>query len=368
MMYTTTAGSTWEAGTIDTTQQVNSISMVSTSTGFAVATRLAGNNVIWRTIDGGRTWPLSDAATTTANSQLWDIYFRPDGKRGFATGDSGVILRTTDSGATWQRMTTPTTTQLLGISFYDDNNGIAVGGAGIVLVTVDGGTTWTIRSSGTTSRSLTDVGYARSDLAFISGTFGTILRGDVSPPPTTEMTITPVSPDGADGWYITPPAGPSITLTTNRPGTTYYGWTSSAGPFSAYTALPSALSTSFSALEGDQTLYYYSVDTSNNAEAPHSVPIKTDYTPPTASALVTVTAVTTSTANVTWEDGTDEVSGVSRYDIYSDSIMVASSLTTEALITGLAPSSINTITVVTIDVAGNASPHSLPAVAVTDAT
>ena len=119
---------------------------------------------------------------------------------------------------------------------------------------------------------------------------------------------------------------------------------------------------------GDRTLYYYSVDLASNTESVTAAPIKTDVDPPTASTLVTVTAVTTSTANIVWAAGTDGISGVSGYDVYVDggAFPAASTTATGMVLTGLAPDTIHSITVVTIDVAGNRSPHSLPADAVTD--
>ena len=148
-------------------------------------------------------------------------------------------------------------------------------------------------------------------------------------------------------------SAPGITLTSSKPGASYYSWTSSTGPFSLYSA-------PFSADLGDQTLYYYSVDTASHEEAVQSTQIKTDVDPPTASTLVTVTAVTTSTADIAWEAGTDGVSGVSGYDVYANGALAASTSATGTVLTGLVPNTVYTITVVTIDVAGNRSPESLP--------
>ncbi len=175
-------------------------------------------------------------------------------------------------------------------------------------------------------------------------------------PPTTTLALSPSTPDGSNGWYVSTPL---ISLTSSKPGTSYYSWTSSTGPFSEYLG-------AFSADLGDQRLYYYSVDTASHEEAVQSTPIKTDVDPPTASTLVTVTAVTTSTADVAWAAGTDGVSGVSGYDVYANGALAASTSATGTALTGLAPNTVYSITVVTIDVAGNRSPESLPAIAATD--
>lgn len=98
--------------------------------------------------------------------------------------------------------------------------------------------------------------------------------------PTTTLTTNPSSPDGANGWFKTTP---SITLTRDEPGATYYQWDGTAGPWTTY-------STSFTAPEGQHTLYYYSVDSANNTETTKNQAFKVDTTPPTS-------AITDPTAN-----------------------------------------------------------------------
>ena len=175
-------------------------------------------------------------------------------------------------------------------------------------------------------------------------------------PPTTTLTVSPSAPDGNSGWYVTTP---NVTLSSSEPGTTYYGWSSPIGPFSTYLA-------PFSALAGNQTLYYYSTDVAGNEEVLQNAPIKTDGEQPTASALVTVTAVTTSTADIAWEAGADGISGVAGYQVYADGILAVSTSATGTALTGLAPNTSYEITVVTVDVAGNRSPASASVFAVTD--
>ena len=67
--------------------------------------------------------------------------------------------------------------------------------------------------------------------------------------PTTTASFTGSTP-GDNGWYKT--AAPLVTLTVDQIGaSTYYRWDTDAAPFSTYTG-------SFTALEGQHTLYYYS--------------------------------------------------------------------------------------------------------------
>lgn len=348
--YTTTTGSTWTSASVPPSMPLNCVYMTDANNAWGAAGRIAGNNVVWRTTNGGDTW---SSQATTANANLWGVYFRT-ATEGYAVGDSGVILKTTDSGANWVRKPTPTTLPFYWIRFTDANTGWAVGGGGVIAQTVNGGDTWTLRQSGT-ARALTSVAFIDSNRGWISGGNGTILRSTDLAPPSTAITLAPSPPNGTNDWYVTTP---TVTLTSSQPGTTYYGWTSDTGPFAAYSA-------PFLALEGDQLLYYYSVDTSSNAEAVKTASIKTDVTPPDASTLVTVTAVTTSTAAVMWAEGADAISGVVGYRVYVDGVWAASSDTTDAVLTGLTQNTLYSINVATVDGAGNLSAQSIPAAALT---
>jgi predicted CXXCH cytochrome family protein len=343
--YTANGGSSWTTGTVDTTQTISSVHMVDVNNGWAVGGRLAGNNVVYHTTDGGATW---SAQATTANANLWVVYFR-DANTGYAGGDSGVILKTTNGGGTWIRQTTPTTLPFYAIQFSDANNGIATGGGGVLARTSDGGTTWTLQASGT-ARALTGVAYTVPSRAWISGGQGAILRNADLTPPVTTLTKDPSGATGANGWYNTQP---SVSLLSNKPGVTYYGWTSSAGPFATYAG-------SFLATEGATTLYYYSVDASSNAEAVKSTPFNIDLTPPEPATLVTATSVATSTAQIDWMDATDAVSGVNRYDVYVNNTYTVSTLTTTAVLSGLSPATLYSVTVNAVDTAGNISATSSP--------
>jgi photosystem II stability/assembly factor-like uncharacterized protein len=344
--YTQDGGSNWATGSIGTAQQINSVSMVSTSTGYAVATRVAGSNVVWHTTDGGATWA---SQATTANANLWAVYFRTP-TVGYAVGDSGIVLKTTDAGATWVTMPTPTTLAIYGIQFSDANNGVAVGFGGLVMRTSDGGATWAVQSSGT-ERALYDVSFGGGGIAFAVGGQATVLRSGNLSAPTTTLLATPPTPDGSNNWYKT---GPSVQLVADKPGTTYYSWASISGPFTTYAG-------TFSAPQGTQTVYYYSVDASGSAEAVRNAVFSVDYTPPTASNFVTATSITTTSAVVYWTAGTDSVSGVDRYDVYLNGTYAASALSTSTALSGLTPNTSYAVTVKTIDAAGNASPSSLPA-------
>lgn len=354
LKYTANGGSTWTSGTIGTTQQINAVSMVSTLTGWAVSNYDAAGS-IFKTIDGGATWA---AQTSTATVGMNDVFFL-DANRGWAAGPTGNILRTTDGGATWIKAPTPSASTLYSIAFADTNNGWASGVNGTMLRTSNGGLTWLVQQTGTTnpSRTLRSLAFTDANHGWVVGDQGTILSTSDQTLPITSLTAAPASPDGQTPWYVTTP---QIALTPSKAGVTYYSWTSDTGPFSIYAG-------SLSAAEGTQTIYYYSVDTASNAELVQQDTFYTDVSAPTVSTDVTVTAVTTSTADVSWQPSNDTVSGFDRYDVYVDGVYDTSSFTTSTTLTGLTPNTVYSITVVAVDNAGNSSSASIPGTAITDA-
>jgi Tol biopolymer transport system component/subtilase family serine protease len=94
--------------------------------------------------------------------------------------------------------------------------------------------------------------------------------GFVPVSPITLISSSPSSPNGANGWFITTP---TITLSSDEPGTIYYRWDSSALPGD-----PGWITylSPFGAPEGEHTLYYYSADTVGNPGTVNSQVIKVD--------------------------------------------------------------------------------------------
>jgi photosystem II stability/assembly factor-like uncharacterized protein len=131
----------------------SAMQFVSASEGWIAESRssqsLAGPTVLFRTIDGGRTWQ---------RQLTWDgpgpeqIRFSADGKDGLVVGRGGVpIFRTADGGVSWDRMSPPPeASQVALLYFLDAREGWLIaylnettpGFAG-VFHTTDGGQTWT---------------------------------------------------------------------------------------------------------------------------------------------------------------------------------------------------------------------------------
>ncbi|MFD3260145.1 glycosyl hydrolase [Paenibacillus lentus] len=82
-----------------------------------------------------------------------------------------------------------------------------------------------------------------------------------------------------------------------------------------------------------------------------------DIVAPTAPTGLSVTAKTATTVSLSWAASTDNV-GVTGYEVYSESSLVAAASGTAAVVSGLAPNTAYTFTVKAKDAAGNISPAS----------
>ncbi|MDP3014226.1 MAG: Ig-like domain-containing protein, partial [Candidatus Subteraquimicrobiales bacterium] len=152
-----------------------------------------------------------------------------------------------------------------------------------------------------------------------------------------------------------------ITLTRDEPGTTYYQWDGTAGPWTTYSG-------AFNALEGQHTLYYYSVDSANNTETTKNLAFKVDTTSPTSaitdptanayiggSRAITGTATDTNFQKYDLEYGAG-ASPTTWYDIGTNPHTVAiSNGTLDTWNTTTVSDGVYTIKVTTTDLAGNTS-------------
>jgi photosystem II stability/assembly factor-like uncharacterized protein len=126
---------------------LSGISFTDESNGWVVGT----NGTILHTADGGNTWELQDSGLLDPNKNfemvmaediaLNRVYF-VDPEYGWACGEWGVILRTIDGGKTWELSDTGVDKTLFDVDFVNRSLGIAVGVDGIVIRTTDGGSSW----------------------------------------------------------------------------------------------------------------------------------------------------------------------------------------------------------------------------------
>ncbi|MHB0975834.1 MAG: OmpL47-type beta-barrel domain-containing protein [Candidatus Aquicultorales bacterium] len=152
-----------------------------------------------------------------------------------------------------------------------------------VEVSTDGGSSWNV-ATGTATWSYSWT--LPADGSYNIRTRATDAKGNVETPgagvtvtvdktaPTTTLSTTPLNPDGANGWFVT---APTVTLSRNEPGTTYYQWDGTGGAWTTYSG-------SFAVPEGEHTLYFYSVDAYSNSETYNSQLVKVDTADPTTTA------------------------------------------------------------------------------------
>ncbi|HEY5746944.1 MAG TPA: YCF48-related protein [Chryseolinea sp.] len=131
----------WNALKINTTENLNSITVVSNDT-----LRVTSNKTLFASNDGGKTWqsyPVinnADSYYTVVN----DAFFT-SGKVGHAACTDGTIKKTKDGGITWYATLTSNTipSDFFRIKFADNNVGYATREHSYVFKTTNGGETWT---------------------------------------------------------------------------------------------------------------------------------------------------------------------------------------------------------------------------------
>lgn len=95
-----------------------------------------GNNVVWRTTDGGTSW----AQITVAGNLL--AVARVSSTVVIACGANGVVLRSVDSGATWNAVSSGTTNGLRTITVFTAARIYVTGDTSTARLSTDGGTSF----------------------------------------------------------------------------------------------------------------------------------------------------------------------------------------------------------------------------------
>jgi photosystem II stability/assembly factor-like uncharacterized protein len=163
--------------------------------------------------------------SNSTNYNLNGVYFRPDGRTGWAAGTGGRIIFTTDAGATWTAQNTPTTLNIESIWFTSATNGWAVGSTGLVLRTTNGGGSWSRLLTVPAGEQLNDVWFVNASLGWIVGGAGVVLRTtdgganwDRLSPSTFQLHSVSFS-DANNGWIV---GDNGIILGTRNGGNSWY--------------------------------------------------------------------------------------------------------------------------------------------------
>ena len=142
--------------------------------------------------------------------------------------------------------------------------------------------------------------------------------------PTTTVKISPVEPNGLNGWYI---SNVTVTLLSDDDGCgvnkTYYKinneeWVEYIHPFSI-------------SEDGAHSVYYYTIDNLGNGEEIKVISVKIDKTPPSIKVTGPSGKIETTTVTFSW-DASDELSGIDGYYYKIDGSWIPTSETSKSFI------------------------------------
>ena len=132
----------------------------------------SGGGVLGRTTDGGRTW-IEIIGSGGPLIDMWDTLV------GWTSGAFTQASRTTDGGITWtfQPIPLPTSAWIYGLSVIDTSNVLVVGGGPATIAkTTNGGTSWDVDSSLTNDLVFQGVQGLPSNLSWVVGQGGVVLK------------------------------------------------------------------------------------------------------------------------------------------------------------------------------------------------
>ena len=282
----TTDGSTWNGAGGTGVQTLNGVACPTATACVAVG----ASGTARTSANGGATWSAGTTGTTVALNAV----SCPTAGACYAAGAGtsttpGTILKSADTGQTWasQASGTANNVTLNGIACSTASACIVDGTTGFISRTINGGTNWNQQgnpvSGPTTAQNATSITLNGSLCTSSRCLVGTGVQGDILISlngPVTTASVSPMSPNGLNGWYVT---APTVTLTATAGdfpvASTHYSI--DGGPDQTYSA-PFSIST-----DGSHTVSYYSVDTDGNAETPSSITVKVDLNNPTSSAVIT---------------------------------------------------------------------------------
>ena len=149
ILKTTDSGSTWKQETSATSVDLTAIDMVSSSAGW-----IGGENgMVLKTTDGGSHWSLVSVSQIDGYD-VKDVAFLSSTGDGFISAEGDRVYKTTDGGANWSHISFPGSSDVLSIT-YEDEEKIWASGSDGALFGYDVGnpgkpTNFTIRSGSPT--------------------------------------------------------------------------------------------------------------------------------------------------------------------------------------------------------------------------
>ena len=240
-------------------------------------------------------------------------------------------------------------------SFSADTSGTALtfNGVNSTITTGTPAAFWIVYKTGSSPGDRHEVGsqVTQSDVVVASATVlpfaaitsanaGRTIGIDLTPPSTTAAGV-------PAGWSNT--ATVTLNATDTYSGVASTRYSINGGAPATYTAPVTGFP------QGTDTLLYWSLDTAGNTEATKSATIRYDTGAPSVPTSPAASAVSTTAVEVTWGASTDALSGLSRYLVYVNGSLAATSATTTYTVSGLTPGQTYSFQVSAQDVAGNES-------------
>ncbi|HEY7017326.1 MAG TPA: PxKF domain-containing protein, partial [Gaiellaceae bacterium] len=314
-------GATWAASSSGTTQALNAITCPS-----AACYAVGNTGTILASPDGGASWSAQTSGTTQTLSGIGCA----NAANCIADGTTGTVLESSNGGGTWTQRGNPLSGPVSAINATNIalNGGfctsarclIGTGAQGDILtsplLTV---TVHTTSAPGTTPNitlpaSSSHISYSpASEAGNVTGTLTCQTTATSASPvgtypisncsgladdgftvvydyansshrvvstPITTASVSPPSPNGANGWYVTAPVVTLSATAGELPlASTHYSI--DGGPDQTYSG-PFSISA-----DGVHTVSFYSVDTDGNAETAQSITLKVDLHDPTTTATLT---------------------------------------------------------------------------------
>lgn len=143
VMFSSDGGSNWVTYNTGEVTDLNAISMVTPTIGYACGT----NSVVLKTTNAGQTW-IPKTKPSTTDYTLYDMEFLNENTGwvvvNFGSAPGGNIFKTTDGGTSWIQQTIGTNASLAGIDMVNANVGyINLNPSGNpIYKTTDGGNVW----------------------------------------------------------------------------------------------------------------------------------------------------------------------------------------------------------------------------------
>jgi len=152
ILHTIDGGTTWSVQKTITASYMRSVEFANKNIGFAGSLESGGQNVFFKTTDGGITWTDISSVITGTNRGICGICC-VNTSITYAVGvysTPSYVMKTIDGGNTWTQINMGNYAKsLVDVQFTDANNGYVTGQSNInsegavILKTSDGGVTWT---------------------------------------------------------------------------------------------------------------------------------------------------------------------------------------------------------------------------------